>query len=498
MAMSKKYIVSLDQGTTSSRTIIYDDNFEVVATEQKEIEQLFPNEGWVEHDPNEIWNSQFETLKKVCDLTNISSSQIQGIGITNQRETTIVWNKKTGKPIYNAIVWQDRRTADFCNELTANGQDKLVRSKTGLIIDSYFSATKIHWILNHVTGAKELAEQGDLLFGTVDTWLVWKLTGGNAHITDVSNASRTMLFNIHTLAWDEDLLELFKIPKTMLPEVVESSGKLARTDLSVLDAEITISGIAGDQQSALFGQLCTESGMAKSTYGTGCFLMLNTGSQVIDSSHKMLSTVAWKINGEVSYALEGSVFIGGAVIQWLRDKLEFFVEASDCEKLAESAPDNGGVYFVPALTGLGAPHWDPTARGTIFGISRGTTKSHLTRAALESICFQVNDVLKSMSQDLDENISQLRVDGGAAANDLLLQFQSDISGVRVLKPTHLETTALGVAFLASIGLGIHSVQSLKNKWVLEQEFYPEMDEKRVKLLNHRWNEAISRSKGWNA
>ena len=492
-----KYILAIDQGTTSSRTIIYNKNFEVIQAQQKEFMQIYPESGWVEHDPEMIWETQLETVKLALKESRISVADISGIGITNQRETTIVWNRKTGKSIHNAIVWQDRRTASYCKTIIEKGNETLISDKTGLVVDAYFSATKIRWILDNVAGAKTLASAGELAFGTVDSWLIWKLTNGKKHITDVSNASRTMLFNIETLQWDEELLTLFDIPKSMLPEVVASSGELAVTDESILGISVPITGIAGDQQSALFGQLCTESGMAKSTYGTGSFLMLNTGNKILKSRHKMLSTVAWKIGDKVCYALEGSVFIGGAVIQWLRDEMEFFVEAADSQTLAEAADDNGGIYFVPALTGLGAPYWDPNARGAIFGINRGTTKAHLTRAALESICFQVNDVLDAMSQDLDSEITELRVDGGAAANELLLQFQSDISKVNVLKPTQLETTALGVAFLASIGAGQNTVESLKNKWTLSKQFQPEMDGKRVAVLRSRWNEAVKRSLGWN-
>tara|TARA_R110002050_G_scaffold204327_3_gene339767 strand:- start:4546 stop:6030 length:1485 start_codon:yes stop_codon:yes gene_type:complete len=492
-----KFILALDQGTTSSRAIIYNEAFKREITQQQEFKQFYPQPSWVEHDPELIWKTQLATAQLALQESEISSKNISAIGITNQRETTIVWNRETGIPVYNAIVWQDRRTADYCKKLILAGHEEMISEKTGLVLDAYFSATKIHWVLENVEGARALATAGKLAFGTVDSWLVWKLTNGKTHITDASNASRTMLFNIATLEWDTALLDLFQIPKSMLPTVVDSCGELAVTDSELFGVPIPITGMAGDQQAALFGQLCTDSGMAKSTYGTGCFLMLNTGNQILKSSHKMLSTIGWKMGGEVTYALEGSVFIGGAVIQWLRDEMEFFVEAADCETLAEAADDNGGVYFVPALTGLGAPHWDPNARGAIFGITRGTSKANLTRAALESICFQVNDVLQAMSGDLDSEITELRVDGGAAANDLLLQFQADISKTKVLKPTQLETTALGVAFLASIGTGIQTIDSLKNKWSLEKTFLPEMEEKRVKLLRSRWNEAVKRSLGWN-
>ncbi len=492
----KNKILALDQGTTSSRSIIFDNEFEQIASSKKEFKQIYPQDGWVEHDPKLLWDTQFETAKLVFENSDVSINEIASIGITNQRETTIVWDRTTGKPIHNAIVWQDRRTAPFCEQLRSNGEEPFINSKTGLVLDAYFSATKIHWLLNNIDGAREKANAGMLAFGTVDTWLIWNLTKGKSHITDVSNASRTMLYNIDSLEWDVELLDLFDIPKSLLPEVVNSSGHLAMTDSSIFGIEIPITGIIGDQQSALFGQLCSQSGMAKSTYGTGCFLMLNTGNKIIKSSHKMLSTIGWKIGDEVTYALEGSVFVGGAVIQWLRDEMEFFVEAADSEILAEAAGDNGGIYFVPALTGLGAPYWEPNARGAIFGITRGTTKAHLTRAALESICFQVNDVLKSMSKDLKSPITELRVDGGAAANDLLLQFQADISKTKVLKPTQLETTALGVAFLASIGIGLHNMDSLKGKWSLEKTFTPCKSEKEVKMLTQPWDDAIKRTIGW--
>jgi glycerol kinase len=492
-----KCILALDQGTTSSRSVLYDEYFEVLGTQQKEFPQIYPETAWVEHDPLVLWNTQLETAKKVLLDNQLMPADIDGIAITNQRETTVIWNTITGKPIYNAIVWQDRRTGEYCKGLADQGREKLIKSKTGLVLDPYFSATKIKWILDNVSGARDLADQGLLAFGTIDSWLVWNLTGGKFHITDVSNASRTMLFNIHTLEWDEELLEIFDIPRSILPSVVDTAGDLAVTDAALFGVEIPINAIVGDQQSALFGQLCTEAGMAKSTFGTGCFLMLNTGDKVLNSEHKMLSTIAWKINDSVSYALEGSVFVGGAVIQWLRDEMDFFVEASDSEILAEAAGDNGGVYFVPALTGLGAPYWDPNARGAIFGITRGTSKAHLTRAALESICFQVNDVLVAMEQDLKSEISQLRVDGGAAANELLLQFQSDISGTDVLKPFQIETTALGAAFLASIGSGKHTIETIKDKWKLDKSFTPKMDSNRVAHLQERWKEAVKRSLNWN-
>ena len=491
-----KHILSLDQGTTSSRSILFDCNAVAISREQKEFKQGFPQHGWVEHDPEIIWKSQLETIHGVIKSSGISVRDIAAIGITNQRETTVVWNRKTGKPVYNAIVWQDRRTAGFCKELIASGHEELVQHKTGLVIDAYFSATKIHWISNNVDGAKDQAKNGELAFGTIDSWLVWKLTNGKTHITDVSNASRTMLYNIETLEWDDELLTLFEIPGSMLPTVVDSSGNLAVTDESVLGAKIPITGIAGDQQAALFGQLCLNPGMAKTTYGTGCFLMLNTGKTIVKSNHKLLSTIGWKIGDEVTYAVEGSVFVGGAVIQWLRDEMNFFVEAADSEVLAEAADDNGGVYFVPALTGLGAPYWDADARGSIFGITRGTTKAHLTRAALESICFQVNDVLKCMDQDTDFPISTLRVDGGAAGNQLLLQFQTDVSRIKVHKPVTLETTSLGVAFLAGLGVRLWDMEFVTNSWEMDEEFTPVMIIEEANRLVAKWDEAVKRTIGW--
>lgn len=491
-----KYILALDQGTTSSRAILYDQNANPVESEQQEFKQIFPQPGWVEHNATEIWKSQLKVSKDVIKNQRIKADDIAGIGITNQRETTVVWNRATGEPIYNAIVWQDRRTSGYCDQLKKKGWVKKIANKTGLVLDAYFSGTKLKWILDHVNGARGLAEKGQLAFGTIDTWLIWNLTGGKIHVTDVSNASRTLLFNINTLQWDEELLKLFDIPKSVLPDVTASSGKVGLTNTKLFDSEIPITGIAGDQQAALFGQMCTSPGMAKSTYGTGCFLMLNTGTKPIISKNTLLTTIAWKIGNETTYALEGSVFIGGAVIQWIRDELEFFAEASDSEKLAKAAQDNGGVYFVPALTGLGAPHWDQYARGAIFGITRGTTKSNLTRAALESICFQVNDVLKTMEKDTGDEITELRVDGGAVANNLLVQFQSDISGIDVLRPTNLETTALGAAYLAGIGCGLWKENMISKKWHKDRDFVPMMSERKVKSHLKYWNKAVSRTLNW--
>lgn len=491
-----KYILSLDQGTSSSKAVVYNYDANPIFIENQEFKQYYPNNAWVEHDPEEIWNSQLQVAKKVIASLNYGVEEVEAIGITNQRETTIVWNKKTGKPVYNAIVWQDRRTADYCETLKKEGKQELIFAKTGLLIDAYFSASKIAWILDNVDGARSMAENGELAFGTVDSWLCYKLSKGKLHITDPSNASRTMLFNIHDLSWDEELLSIFNIPRSMLPELVDSSGILGFTDDSIFGKKLLISGIAGDQQAALFGQLCIKKGMVKCTYGTGCFLMLNTGEKAIESKSKLLTTIAWKRGDEVHYALEGSVFIGGAVIQWLRDGLEFFQEAAESELLAEAAEDNGGVYFVPALAGLGAPHWDPYARGSIFGITRGTSKAHLTRAALESICFQVNDVLNAKKTDFPSPINEMRVDGGASANNLLLQFQSDLSELKIVRTANLESTALGVAFLAGLGCGMWIEEELEDKWKLDAEFDPDMkNERRQKLLS-MWDKAIQRSSNW--
>lgn len=491
-----KYILALDQGTTSSRAILYDQNANPLETAQQEFKQIFPQPGWVEHDAKEIWKSQLKVTRDVIKNQRIKAKEIAGVGITNQRETTVVWNRETGEPIHNAIVWQDRRTSGYCNQLKKKGWVTKIEEKTGLVLDAYFSGTKLKWILDHVKGARAMADKGQLAFGTIDTWLIWNLTGGKIYMTDVSNASRTLLFNINTLKWDEELLELFDIPKSVLPKVTASSGIFGLTDDRLFGSEIPITGVAGDQQAALFGQMCTNPGMAKSTYGTGCFLMLNTGTNPVKSNNALLTTIAWKIGDETTYALEGSVFIGGAVIQWIRDELEFFAEASDSEKLAKAADDNGGVYFVPALTGLGAPHWDQYARGAIFGISRGTTKSNLTRAALESICFQVNDVLKTMEKDTGNKITELRVDGGAVANSLLVQFQADISGIDVIRPTNLETTALGAAYLAGIGCGLWTKKMIDKKWHKDKTFVPAMSDGKVEKHLKFWNKAVSRTLNW--
>ncbi len=491
-----QYILALDQGTTSSRAIIYNSDAEPIASAQKEFEQIFPKPGWVEHNPIEIWKSQLSVAKEAIKKAGIQPNQIAGIGITNQRETTVVWNKTTGNPIYNAIVWQDRRTSNYCSELKEKNLEDTFSTKTGLLIDAYFSGTKVNWILNNVDGAKEMASKGELAFGTIDSWLIWNFTNGKSHITDVSNASRTLLFNIHTLAWDKELLNILEVPSSMLPTVTESSGKLATTDVKFLGAAMPISGIAGDQQAALFGQMCTELGMAKCTYGTGCFLMMNIGDKPIPSKNKLLTTVGWKINGKTTYALEGSVFMGGATIQWLRDGLKFFKNSAESEALATSIDSTDGVVVVPALTGLGAPHWDPGARGTIVGITRGTTSAHITRAALESICYQVNDVLQTMIKDRGTPLNQLRVDGGATANNFMVQFQSDISSIKVDRPTNLETTALGAAYLAGLGVGLWQIEELQTKWKIDKTFKPNMSKEEAEKYNANWLKAVERSKNW--
>lgn len=497
MKPEEKYILALDQGTTSSRAIVFDRHGKVVAVSQKPTEQYFPNTGWVEHDPNEIWYSQSSVAAEVIAKANLTGLDIACIGITNQRETTIVWDRATSLPVYRAIVWQDRRTADYCNMLKEEGHADMIRAKTGLVIDAYFSATKVKWILDHVPGVRERAENGDLCFGTVDSWLLWKFTHGRVHVTDATNASRTMLFNIHTMQWDKDLLKLFEIPESMLPEVKGSSEVYSETATTLFSTKIPISGIAGDQQAALFGQLCTEPGMTKTTYGTGCFMVMNTGKKVVNSSNSLLSTVAWKIGDEVTYALEGSVFVGGAAIQWLRDGIGVVKSAPDSEGLAVSVPDNGGVYFVPALTGLGAPYWDQYARGAILGITRGTTPAHLARAALEGIAFQVYDVLKAMEQDVKRGSEEMRVDGGAVANGFLMQFQSDICRMRVVRPKILETTALGAAYFAGLATGYwKNMDELMKQREVDQVFEPKATQEEVDALLRMWHKAVERALDW--
>ncbi len=491
--MKEKYILSLDQGTTSSRAIIFNHKGNVCATAQKEIKQIFPVTGWVEHDPVEIWSTQLAVASEAIAKFGIHADDIAGIGIANQRETTIIWSRKTGKPIYNAIVWQDHRTAHICDELIKNGHDKIVKQKTGLELDAYFSATKIGWILDNVKGARQKAENGELAFGTVDSWLIWNLTNGAAHLTDVTNASRTMLFNIHTLEWDEELLKLFDIPHKLLPEVKPNSHVFAQTAGRLISARIPICGVAGDQQAAMFGQLCIKKGMVKNTYGTGCFLMLNTGEKPIESNNRLITTIAWQLNNKVTYALEGSVFVGGAVIQWLRDQLSIINSAKQVESLAGKVDDNGGIYFVPAFTGLGAPYWNQHAKGLIYGLTRGTTKAHIARAALESIAYQSYDVIKAMENDIGLKVNNIRADGGASVNSLLMQFQSDILGTIVERPQILETTALGAAYMAGLAIGYwENTDELVSHWAIDRVFTPLMHENKVSHLIENWQNAISK------
>jgi glycerol kinase len=490
------FILAIDQGTSSSRSIVYDHTAKPIAMAQMPFKQYYPKPGWVEHDAEEIWDSQLTVCKQAMAQRQLLPKDIAGIGITNQRETTVIWERKTGKPIYNAIVWQDRRTADICQRLKEDGLATIIQAKTGLLIDAYFSASKIQWLLDHVEGARAKAERGELAFGTIDCWLVWNLSQGNLHITDVSNASRTMLFNIDQLAWDVELLRLFNIPTSILPTVKSSNEVYGCTQNSEFGAGIAITAIAGDQQAGLFGQLCVKTGMTKCTYGTGSFLMMNTGSSRAASENGLLTTIAWQIGDKLSYALEGSVFIGGAVIQWLRDGLLLFHEAADSEALANRVADNGGIYFVPALTGLGAPHWDPNARGAIFGLTRGTTTAHIARAALESICFQVDDLLQILSTDSNLSISQLRVDGGAAGNNLMVQFQADLSGLEVIRPANLETTAQGAGYLAGIAIGMWSIDELQKNWRIDQSFHGNLPHSESALLKQHWHKAVSRVKNW--
>ena len=491
----KKYILALDQGTSSSRAIIFDGQGKIKATSQKEFTQIFPKPGWVEHNPMEIWSSQASVIAEAITSIGINGRNIAGIGITNQRETTIVWDAETGEPVYNAIVWQDRRTSDFCDSLKKkDGLTETIRNKTGLIIDAYFSATKINWILENVPGARQKAQEGKLRFGTVDTWLVWMLTCGEVHVTDVSNASRTMLFNINTLQWDNELLELFDIPESMMPEVKSSSEVYGNAKGTIFGSEVPIGGMAGDQQAALFGQMCTEPGSVKNTYGTGCFMLMNSGEKPIMSSNNLLTTVAWKIGDTVNYALEGSIFVAGSVVQWLRDGLGIIRSAREVEELATTVPDNGGVYFVPALTGLGAPHWDQYAKGSIYGITRGTTAGHIARAALEGIAFQTMDIVKAMEKDAGCPLKELKVDGGATANNLMMQFQADILGTSVIRPQVTETTALGAAYLAGLAVGYwNSIDHIKSQWGVEKEFTPQADAETVEALKEGWAEAIRRT-----
>jgi glycerol kinase len=492
-----RYILALDQGTTSSRAILFDKDGAIVAVAQKEFEQIFPKPGWVEHDPAEIWASQSAVAAEALARGHAQPSDVAAIGITNQRETTIVWDRKSGRPIHNAIVWQDRRTAEFCDTLKAGGHEAIVRDRTGLVIDAYFSGSKVAWMLDNVPGARARADAGELAFGTVDSWLVWNLTGGRVHVTDVTNASRTMLFNINTLAWDDDLLRILGVPRNMLPDVRPSSEVYGRVTGSAGLVNLPVAGIAGDQQAALFGQMCVSPGLAKNTYGTGCFLLQNTGTKPVASNNRLITTIAWSVGGRTEYALEGSVFIGGAVVQWLRDGLGIIQKSADVEALASSVGDNGGVYLVPAFAGLGAPHWDPYARGLIVGITRGTTAGHLARAAVESIAYQVGDLLDAVQRDSGIQLGELRVDGGAATNDALMQFQADLLRVPVVRPAVTETTALGAAYLAGLAVGFWSSTSeISQQWRVDRRFEPTMAESHANELRERWREATKRSAGW--
>ena len=494
-----KHILALDQGTTSSRAIVFDHDGGIVAVAQKEFEQIFPRPGWVEHDPDEIWSSQIGVASEAIFRAGLTPRELAAIGIANQRETTVVWERASGRPIHNAIVWQDRRTAGFCDQLREEGHESTFREKTGLVLDSYFSGTKVNWILENVDGARARAEAGELCFGTIDSWLVWKLTDGGLHVTDATNASRTLMYDIHSGDWDDELLGLLDVPRSMLPEVRSSSEVYGETSVELFSHPIPIAGIAGDQQAALFGQQCTEPGMVKNTYGTGCFMLLNTGTEAVPSKNNLLTTVAWRIDGKTEYALEGSVFVAGAVVQWLRDGLHLIRNAPEVEALSRTVDDNGGVYMVPAFAGLGAPHWDPYARGMIVGITRGTTAGHFARAALESIAYQVADVLEAMEADSGIEIKELRVDGGAAQNDFLLQFQSDVLQALTVRPEILETTALGAAYLAGLAVGFWTDQAeVAQQWKANRRFAPEMASEAVDVLRSDWRRALERSKGWES
>ena len=491
----KQYVIALDQGTTSSRAIIFDKEQNIIAMAQKEFIQHYPKEGWVEHDPMEIYASQYGVLIEVLAKSGVKAEEIAAIGITNQRETAIVWDKNTGRPVYNAIVWQCRRTASICEDLKARGLTDYIQKTTGLVVDAYFSGTKIKWILDNVPGAREKAERGELLFGTVDTWLIWKLTEGKVHVTDYTNASRTMIYNIKDLCWDERMLKELDIPASMLPEVRNCSEVYGYVNIS--GVQVPIAGIAGDQQAALFGQTCFSKGDAKNTYGTGCFLLMNTGEDMYLSKNGMVTTIAIGLGGKVTYAIEGSVFVGGAVIQWLRDELRFIVESKDSEYFVTKVPDNGGVYVVPAFTGLGAPYWDMYARGSIFGLTRGSNRNHIIRASLESIAYQSFDVLSAIIADTGIDINELKVDGGASANNFLMQFQADIIGKRVRRPMIRETTALGAAYLAGLAVGLwNSLDEIKNNWTLDKVYEPNMDEATKKTLIAGWSKAVGRSRDW--
>ena len=496
--MEKKYIIALDQGTTSSRAILFDKCGNIVSSAQKEFTQIYPKAGWVEHNPMEIWGSQSGVLREVLETTSVRPDEIAAIGITNQRETTVVWDKNTGKPVYNAIVWQCRRTASICDDLKKKGLEESIKSKTGLMIDAYFSATKVKWILDNIEGAREKAENGDLLFGTIDTWLIWNLTRGKVHVTDYSNAARTMLYNIKELKWDEDILKELDIPLCMLPEVKPSSEIYGYTDEEMLaGAKIPIAGCAGDQQAALFGQTCFEEGSVKNTYGTGCFLLMNTGSKPVESKNGLLTTIAWGVDGKVEYALEGSIFVGGASIQWLRDELRLIYDSGQSEYYANQVEDTNGVYVVPAFTGLGAPYWDMYARGAIFGLTRGAKRGHIVRATLESIAYQTKDVLNAMQEDSNMKLKMLRVDGGASANDFLMKFQADILNVNIDRPKVIETTALGAAYLAGLAVGFYkNKEEIRERYTIEKQFIASMDDRKRNLLYKGWKRAVERSLLW--
>jgi glycerol kinase len=494
----EQFILALDQGTTSSRAMLFNKKGEIVSVAQKEFRQIYPKPGWVEHDAQEIWSSQAGVAAEAVASAGVNGKALSGIGITNQRETTVVWDRESGKPIYNAIVWQDRRTSDYCDQLREEGHAEMIKDKTGLVIDSYFSGTKVKWILDNVEGAREKAEKGELAFGTIDTWLIWNFTQGELHITDVTNASRTMLFNINKMDWDDELLELMDIPKNMLPDVKQSSEEYGRTKTTLFASKVPIAGIAGDQQAALFGQMCTEPGMVKNTYGTGCFMLMNVGEKPIKSENNLLTTVAWKINGNTEYALEGSVFIGGAVVQWLRDEMSIIQESKDIEYFANKVEDSDGVYLVPAFAGLGAPHWRQHARGIMVGITRGTNRAHLARAAQDSIAYQVMDLLNAMKADAGIEVKELRVDGGATVNDTLMQFQSDLlADVPVIRPVITETTALGAAYLAGLAVGYwDDIEEIRKLWQVDRQFDQQKEQVEVDKLTKGWQRAVNAAITW--
>lgn len=494
--MDEKFILAFDAGTTSSRAIVFNKEGKICSMAQKEFTQYFPQSGWVEHDPHEIWSSQASVAAEAITKIGINGTNIAGIGITNQRETVVVWDRVTGEPVYNAIVWQDRRTSEYCDQLKNDGLIYTIREKTGLVIDAYFSATKVKWILDNVEGARQKAEKGELAFGTIDSWIIWQLTRGEVHVTDVTNASRTLIYNIHTLQWDDDLLKLFNIPKSMLPKVCSSSEIYGHTKTTIFASKVPIAGIAGDQQAALFGQMCINPGMVKNTYGTGCFILMNTGEKPVLSKNNLITTIAWQIDGKTIYALEGSVFVAGAIVQWLRDGLKVINSSSEIEALARQVPDNGDVYFVPALTGLGAPYWDQYARGTLVGISRGTTVAHIARAALEGVAFLTSDVINAMILDSGMGLKELRVDGGASQNNLLMQFQANVLGERVLRPQTSETTALGAAYLAGLAVGYwDNIDEISKQWHIDEIFEPENGVD-MQLSKKKWTNAVQRSQSW--